>query len=69
MATRSPHAGRVNVALIYWAYPKDGSEPTASREIGNPQWFTWDEAYELPLMPATRLVLEVIETYLKGKSK
>lgn len=65
MATRSPHAGRTNVALIYWATPKgDDTEPIASNEIGNPGYFTFEEAWELDLMPATRLVLLEIEADL-----
>jgi len=60
MATRSPHAGRMNVALIYFAYAEPNAVPKASDEIGSPQFFTWEEAYKLDLMPATKLVLDKI---------
>jgi 8-oxo-dGTP diphosphatase len=63
--TRSPHSGRFDVAAIYWATPaNDGDQPSATEEIGEPAFFTVEEAHALPLMDATRDVLDKIRSQL-----
>lgn len=67
-ATRSAHTvGKPsNVALIYWADVVSGAaaglveEPRPSAEIGEPRFFTLEEAEALDVMPVTRDVFNAI---------
>ena len=62
-ATRSAHSGKNNVALIYWAIPRDPlAEPRETEEIGSPQFFTLAEAEALDVMPVTQQIFDLLRT-------
>jgi 8-oxo-dGTP pyrophosphatase MutT (NUDIX family) len=65
-ATRSAHTpGKPsNVALIYWARAKGAQAPVGTAEIGEPAFFSIQEAEKLDVMPVTRDVFDIIRSEL-----
>lgn len=60
-ATRSAHAGKNNVGIVFWAtHTVPDQFPNGSDEIGEPQFYTLKEAEALNVMPVTREVFKAI---------
>lgn len=59
-----PTAARQGIYVAFWCYPDDDSAPAGCDELGDPAFFTWEEATGLNVALSTVDILEKIRPVL-----